>query len=87
VDEEIHAARFLRRHVRRNFEALHLAGDLAGEARRVEAGDAGNARRSGERVIPGLLDRVSDGAYDAEAGDDDSAAGDSLAQDFAWALM
>src|SRR5205085_1160649 len=46
VDEEVHAPRFLRRHVRREVEVLHLARDLARKARRIEARDARDARFS-----------------------------------------
>src|SRR2546430_16544898 len=62
VDEEIHAARFLRRQVRRHVELLHIAGDLAREARRIEARDAGDAGISGEGAFPGQMDRVADRA-------------------------
>src|SRR5207249_586905 len=51
VDEEVHAARFLRRQVRRHVELLHLAGDLAREPRRIEARDAGDAGLPGEGAI------------------------------------
>src|ERR1041384_1000693 len=73
MDKEIHAARFLRRHVRRDVKALHLARDLAREARGVEARDARDARSAGERVRPRLGDADADGAYDAKTGDNDSA--------------
>jgi hypothetical protein len=75
VDEQVHAARLFRRHVRRDVEALHLAGDLAGEARGIEAGDARDAGLAGERALPGFGNRVADRADDAQAGDGDSAAG------------
>src|SRR5207244_605134 len=74
VDEQIHAPRFLRRHVGRDVEVLHLARDLAREARRIEARDARDPRGAGERPVPGLLDAITEGTDDAEAGDDDSAA-------------
>ena len=91
MDEAVHAARFLRRQVFRDVEILHLAGDLAGEARRIEAGDAGDAGLAGENGVPGFRDRVPDRADDPQPGDDDSAAlhccgrwlpGQALACDF-----
>src|SRR5690606_41009389 len=72
MDENVHAACFLRRHVLAHLEALHLAGDLAREARRIEARDARDARRSAQGPVPGFGDVVADGADDAQAGDDDS---------------
>src|SRR5439155_9480009 len=74
VDKQIHAPRLLRRHVRRDVEVLHLARDLACKARRIEARDARDSGGTGERLVPGFLDAVTEGTDDAEAGDDDSAA-------------
>src|SRR5207244_1594811 len=62
------------RHVRRDIEALHLAGDLAGEARGVEALDPDNARLARQGIAPGLRDRIADRADDAQTSDNDSAA-------------
>ena len=46
---------------------------LAGEPRRIETGDSGDAGFAGENVVPGLRDRVPHRADDAQPGDDDSA--------------
>src|SRR5207253_10591170 len=73
MDEEVHAPRFLRRHVRRDVEVLHLARDLAREARRIEARDARDAAPARARGCPRLRHAVADGTDDAETGKDDSA--------------
>ena len=53
---------------------LHLARDLAGEARRIEARDARDPGTTREDAVPGLRNRVAHRADDAQPGDDDSAA-------------
>ncbi len=74
MDERIHVARFLRRDVLLDVEALDLAGDATGQRRRVEARDRVDARPAGEDVGPRFGDRVADRRDDAEAGDDDATA-------------
>jgi hypothetical protein len=75
LDEDVHAPRFLRRHVGRDVEALHLARDLAREARRVEARDAGDARGAFERALPGFGNGVADRADDSQPGHHHSTTG------------
>ena len=72
MNERIHRARFFRRHVRLDTEALDLACDLAGKAGRVKLGDAVDAGLAGKNVGPGLRHRVTHGADATQAGHDNA---------------
>jgi hypothetical protein len=68
VDEDIHPARFLRRHVDADIEATHLAGDLAAEGGGIELGDAVDAGTPGDQPVPGGLQVIAERAHHAEPG-------------------
>jgi hypothetical protein len=86
MDEGVHVAGFLGRHVVLDIEALDLAGKRQAEGRGVELGDRRtDARAARQQVGPALGDRVADRADQPEAGDDDrSCAASSRCQAFWW---
>src|ERR1019366_7472611 len=59
-----------RRKRRQRIKMFHLAGDLRGERRRVERGDAVNAALAGDEFAPENIELMSQRGDDAQTGDD-----------------
>ena len=74
MDERVVAPRFLAGEVLRDVEALHLAGDLRRERRRVETRDPGDARPRVKDRIPGGGNADADRRNDAQPGHDNATA-------------
>ena len=73
LDEYIDSSGFLPIKVLFDIKILDVRPDLDGEVRRVEMFDQIATAPPSQRVRPGLVDRISDGRYQAHTGDDNSA--------------
>ncbi len=72
MDEGIHLAGFLGRDIGADVEVLDFAGDVRGDGRGIETGDAADARTSVDDIVPSGGQVVADRRHDTKASDDDS---------------
>ncbi|MCY1359403.1 hypothetical protein D9M69_459720 [compost metagenome] len=72
MDERIHLAGFLGRDIGADVEVFDFAGNVRGDGRGIETGDAADARTSVDDIVPSGGQVVPHGRNDTQAGDDDT---------------
>ncbi len=72
MDEGIHGARIFGAHVRLDVKAFDFPGNLAGEALRIELGNAINTGLAGQKISPGILHRIPNGTDAAQTSHDNA---------------